>query len=207
MPVLPPLHFPVHVRVRSGTCVVRVLCLSACVHVRLHVSTRKMPAQPHPPCGKGRLILRPHRSAIGRLRSGAVASPCNPSCVAGSAVGAGISRPAHSVSACAWTSATRRLSARMLAHPSGSASPNLPSASLRRIPAHPPCFPSAPCIRICTAGRSVAKPPVASGRTSAAPVASGRRCALAPMHRSASPLRDGKRGGRALWSLWPMQTN
>ena len=42
--------------------------------------------------------------------------------------------------------------------------------------------------------RSVAEPPVASGRTSAAPVAPGRRCALAPMRRSASPLCAEKRG-------------
>ena len=63
------------------------------------VSTRKMPPQPHPPCGKGRLISRPHRSTIGRLPSGAVASPCDPSCMAGSAVGGGISRPARLVSA------------------------------------------------------------------------------------------------------------
>ena len=105
------------------------LCMLACA-VLVFVSTRKMPPQPHPPCGKGRLALRPARSTNGRLRSGPVASPCDPSCTAGSAVGGGISRPALLVSACAWASAARRLSAT----------------------AHLPCLPSAPCIRRCTSG-------------------------------------------------------
>ena len=115
-----------------------------------------------PAVAQGRLAASAPRSAIGGLRSGSRPSPCNPSRNAGSArplAGTSLRScarllrnlrgfpPKASLSSAhqrrrhfppgtfgqrgALMAFRRRT--RMLAHPSGSASPNLPSASLRRI--------------------------------------------------------------------------
>ena len=96
------------------------------------VSVWRRTPQPCFPSRRGRSASRPYRSAIVRLRSGAVASRSAPLRGGRSAAGA--------FSATVGTGA-RALprgghSARMLAHPSGSASPNLPSEMLRISAAH-----------------------------------------------------------------------
>ena len=80
-------------------------------------------------------------------------------------------------------------SARMLAHPSGSASPNLPSASLRRISANPPSSargnPSAATARLAWS-RSLPAP-IASVPAASCP--SRRRIRSGPVAGTPRPLR------------------
>ena len=85
--------------------------------------------------------------------------------------------------------AARLHSARMLAHPSGSASPNLPSASLRRISANPPSSatvnPSAATARL--AWSRCLPAPIASVPAASCP--SRRRIRSGPVAGTPRPLR------------------
>ena len=101
-------------------------------------------------------------------------------------------------------SGTARHSARMLAHPSGSASPNLPSASLRRSPADS-AFPGMRNpIRECALHGLVGIPPCALQRRLAASCASRRRIRSGHVVSAAHPARAIRRMSAQALPLAPL---